>query len=330
MLKIPLEIGGQAPSVPIAVQQFAIPGANTAYIDLGFGAIVYSEISCPQFTVISKHYLIRKAPCTMRFQQGKLPFGFYLNLAGGLRFKMAGSSEIILLKGQFQLHYNPCPEGTICFKKVGSYHSFFIQAGHSFLLPLIGSYPELRGLQYEIEAGRPVVLNAVPVCMCREMLPIIGRLTGSNQEGGWPKDFVQWQVTELFLLVLKKISNARSNPCQSIVTPYDLNQIEHAAHYLINHPGDYHGIRKLSLKVGVNMYKLRFGFRQLYGTGIYEFVANARIGKAKELLLQTTLTVEDIAEIVGYKELSTFSHLFKRKTGLSPSLFREMKVRESG
>jgi len=43
---------------------------------------------------------------------------------------------------------------------------------------------------------------------------------------------------------------------------------------------------------------------------------------AEELLAMKSLTIEEVAERVGYSEVSNFTHAFKRWKGVSPSQFR--------
>lgn len=49
-----------------------------------------------------------------------------------------------------------------------------------------------------------------------------------------------------------------------------------------------------------------------------------RISKAKELLCGEELSVQDVAEQVGYRDLKYFSRLFKKLTGVSPSDYKKL------
>jgi two-component system, response regulator YesN len=53
-----------------------------------------------------------------------------------------------------------------------------------------------------------------------------------------------------------------------------------------------------------------------------EYLTEVRITKAKELLRTTTLRSAEIAYQVGYSDPHYFSHVFRKKTGLSPNEFR--------
>ena len=48
-----------------------------------------------------------------------------------------------------------------------------------------------------------------------------------------------------------------------------------------------------------------------------------KMEKAKQQLLETDLLVKEIAFSLGYHQLSDFSHAFKEKFGISPTMMRE-------
>lgn len=58
------------------------------------------------------------------------------------------------------------------------------------------------------------------------------------------------------------------------------------------------------------------------GKKFSEHLTLARITKAQELLSSSNLSIEDIAEEVGYVDAFYFSRVYKKATGLSPSEFR--------
>jgi AraC-like DNA-binding protein len=57
------------------------------------------------------------------------------------------------------------------------------------------------------------------------------------------------------------------------------------------------------------------------GTSFSELLTRVRSTLAKELLLTRKLTIEQIAERLGYSEPAAFCHAFKRWTGKPPSTF---------
>lgn len=67
-------------------------------------------------------------------------------------------------------------------------------------------------------------------------------------------------------------------------------------------------------------------FKQEMNLSPKTFLSLFRIEKAKDLLSDTSLSVSDISERVGYKNPFTFSKIFKKFTGYSPSEFRIISV----
>jgi AraC family transcriptional regulator len=65
-------------------------------------------------------------------------------------------------------------------------------------------------------------------------------------------------------------------------------------------------------------------FKIVLKTSPYQYLNQIRIEKAKDLLRKTDLTVLEISGIVGFKESSSFSRVFKNKMGLYPSQFKTL------
>jgi AraC-like DNA-binding protein len=64
---------------------------------------------------------------------------------------------------------------------------------------------------------------------------------------------------------------------------------------------------------------------EVMGKGFFEMLAWYRVEEAKRMIREdpaAKLTVEDIAEQVGYNSKSSFNTVFKKQTGLTPSEFR--------
>jgi two-component system, response regulator YesN len=64
-------------------------------------------------------------------------------------------------------------------------------------------------------------------------------------------------------------------------------------------------------------------FRNQYGCAIYEHVLNVRMDAARKYLMDPFLSIQDIANKVGYSNANYFGKAFKRRYGISPSEFRE-------
>ncbi|MGX1829044.1 helix-turn-helix domain-containing protein [Paenibacillus taichungensis] len=78
----------------------------------------------------------------------------------------------------------------------------------------------------------------------------------------------------------------------------------------------------LSKQVGLNDFKLKKGFKVLFGTTVFEYLRQIRLDNAMTLLRSQQNNVTEAAIAVGYSNISAFSQQFYRKFGVKPS---EMK-----
>lgn len=80
----------------------------------------------------------------------------------------------------------------------------------------------------------------------------------------------------------------------------------------------------LSLKIlasvaGLSEYHFLRMFKQSTGYTPHQYVINQRIERATELLEKTDMSVTEISYLLGFSTPAHFTHLFRRKTGFSPS-----------
>jgi len=67
-------------------------------------------------------------------------------------------------------------------------------------------------------------------------------------------------------------------------------------------------------------------FKREVGRSIIDFLIDKRIEEAKKLLLAQTAALTLVAERVGFSDYNYFSRVFKKRTGYTPSAYRQMPV----
>ncbi|MNV39175.1 Xylose operon regulatory protein [compost metagenome] len=65
-------------------------------------------------------------------------------------------------------------------------------------------------------------------------------------------------------------------------------------------------------------------FKARYGYGIHEYVQKVRMDKAKELLGDPDLKIQEISEMLGYRDKNYFSKAFRNYFDCSPSEYRSI------
>ena len=107
------------------------------------------------------------------------------------------------------------------------------------------------------------------------------------------------------------------------LTPKDIQIIRGVHDAIINNlDKDLPSLKELAHQEGTNEYKLKYGFKQVYGTTIFRFLIQERLRMARTLILHSTHTIKQIVQMTGFKSKTHFSRAFKDKYGRSPSELR--------
>ena len=110
----------------------------------------------------------------------------------------------------------------------------------------------------------------------------------------------------------------QSFTCKFLANADDREKIIKAREILLQHIGEPITIKALSRKVAINECYLKKGFKEIFGTTIFDFYQSQRMEHAKYLLYEKGLSVTDVAHLLGYSSISHFSTAFKKQTGIKP------------
>jgi len=110
------------------------------------------------------------------------------------------------------------------------------------------------------------------------------------------------------------------------IKSYDFPYIIEAQKILVADPGRQLTITALALEVGINTFKLRVGFKQLFKMTIHQYRLDLRLDIAKKLLSETDLTISEIAYKTGFDSRDGFARCFRRRYQESPREWRKGMV----
>ncbi|WP_214630883.1 helix-turn-helix domain-containing protein [Paenibacillus agaridevorans] len=99
--------------------------------------------------------------------------------------------------------------------------------------------------------------------------------------------------------------------------PANLAKMVLVKNYILNHYERELRHYELEKVCGLTRNTIIQGFKKIFGMSPMQYVVWVRVQKAKELAIQTDLSVGEIAQSVGYADVHTFGKMFKKKTGVS-------------
>lgn len=82
-------------------------------------------------------------------------------------------------------------------------------------------------------------------------------------------------------------------------------------------------VEKIASEIGISRKYLFAVFKSCAGISPQNYLLDYRMKKACKLLTDLNLSIGNVAYSVGYKDPLTFSRIFKKKTGLSPAIYRK-------
>lgn len=129
----------------------------------------------------------------------------------------------------------------------------------------------------------------------------------------------------LFLDILAELSKSiyqiknTNHNFQSIANILELMHNETQNNYSVEH---YAKLANLSVSRFAHIFKEVTGFSPI------QYQNNLKIQEAKSLLLKTDVSVEYIADILGYSSIAHFSKQFKANTNLSPLNYRKHHLKQ--
>jgi len=88
------------------------------------------------------------------------------------------------------------------------------------------------------------------------------------------------------------------------------------------HPERVWTVSRMAEGAGLSVSQFTRRFSKLFHTSPNVFLIQARIRKARDLLRESTLSVSEISDILGYRDVAFFSRQFKAMAGVSPKAFR--------
>jgi AraC-like DNA-binding protein len=162
--------------------------------------------------------------------------------------------------------------------------------------------------------------------LCGKTRTVLDSLMNHTYTDSMENIFINAQTQMLLLYSMECMAGEGEEDfaCKFLENEADREKISLAREVLIQHIGEPLTIRELSRKAAINECYLKKGFKEMYGTTIFDFFQSQRMEHAKYLLYEKGLTVTEVSASLGYSSISHFSTAFKKHTGLKPCelLFR--------
>jgi AraC-like DNA-binding protein len=239
-------------------------------------------------------------------------------------YNLQGLGEVRFPERHFNMTYVPYIKNKVLLKESSHYTMLDIQFTPAYLERFAQNYPMLADLLTREKRGAAGMLTPTHTAMTTRMDDIVLDMLRSEFKGDMKTIFLQNRVEDLLIHVLQRLGSDKKVMDNIQLSPQDMEKIRHARDYIlfnIDKPGSLEDIARV---IGMNEFKLKKGFKQLYNTTLFDFLLDVRIDKARLLLMETNMSLYEVAIATGYKSVPAFTTAFRKKTGYSP---RSLKKR---
>jgi AraC family transcriptional regulator, transcriptional activator of the genes for pyochelin and ferripyochelin receptors len=160
--------------------------------------------------------------------------------------------------------------------------------------------------------------NGLPCPVTRQTMEAI---MSCQLSGAVRKLFLEAKMLELMALQLHQYRGSSSMPA-SCMKKKDKDVLEQLREHLIATFHHDHSLQSLSQAFGINEFKLKKQFRELYGQTIFDFIFDLRMNHARRLLTDAGMFVNEVSREVGYRNPNHFSTAFRKKFGFCPGTLK--------
>ncbi len=126
---------------------------------------------------------------------------------------------------------------------------------------------------------------------------------------------------ELLSLFFNRSEDPNAEQCPFLIDEENVLKIKKAKEIVIANMAEPPGLQELANQVGLNLKKLKMGFKQIYGDTVYGFLFDYKMEYARKLLDSGSYNVNEVGLKIGYSTGSHFIAAFKKKFATTPKKY---------
>lgn len=150
---------------------------------------------------------------------------------------------------------------------------------------------------------------------------VLQQLMNSSVNSSLRELYLKGKVYELLSLHFQPNDANLGEYCPFLVDEQNVQKIRRAKDIIIANMSEPPTLQELANDIGLNIKKLKEGFKQIYGDTVYSFLFDYKMEHARRLLESNQMNVNEVGLRVGYSTASHFIAAFKKKFGITPKKY---------
>ena len=153
------------------------------------------------------------------------------------------------------------------------------------------------------------------------MAIVLNQLINFNLNASIKGLYYRAKAYELLSLYFNRSEEADVEQCPFLVDEANVIKIRQAKDIIISRMAEPPTLQELAEEIGLNIKKLKEGFKQIYGDSVFSFLFDYKMEFARKLLESGDNNVNEVGLKVGYSTSSHFIAAFKKKYGTTPKKY---------
>jgi AraC-like DNA-binding protein len=310
------------PAEPDSISGMMLPDGSAFYGETELGTLRVHELITTRYTLRFCVYdFIRKVSLLIQEEASLLASKFLLK--GQVRIQLSKSERFDLRERDYLLWSKTDSTLTSRYYLGNRTEQQFFDACYSkeMLLPLLQAFPSLEeflGSATDLAIRHKINRRAYS---SPEMTKIVYDLLRCPFNEKLRKLYFENKVNDLLFEILVQVFE--EYPRGEKLDRTDREAIYRARDLIESDISRHFTLKELARQVNLNEFKLKSGFKMLFGMGTFECLMRARMEEARILLLETDKPLKEIAAITGFEYLTNFIAAFKKYFGYTPGELRE-------
>ncbi|HEX9511276.1 MAG TPA: AraC family transcriptional regulator [Puia sp.] len=316
-----------SPVLPAALKQLQIPESICYSASGSFGHILLQQLEGESISVLyHTFYFTNDDQLTYSSHESSIRLQIILRNSYFYKSKPLGAGA--LHERGINLNYVPSIHTVFGLRKQETYSHVAIYYTKEHLLSLSTSFPSLKAFLEQVDADKAMQFNERYSIADAPILSLIDSMLDCNYKGPLRKVVLESLAVEILLMSLLKITQATSRAVIPVGEAESVH-IYQAKELILQDMGKSFSMPALAKQTGLSIYKLNNGFKGIYGMGVTEFLLEARMAKAHQVLMETDTPVSVVAENSGYSHHHAFEHAFKKYFGYTPAFVQRSGKKSS-
>ena len=269
-----------------------------------------------------------KDPVEMDVKQDGDHLEICFELDGSKRYTPKEGNCLETLNGRYSFFYYHKLDGKLTFyPEEGKHKCVEIELSIPYLKRLLNNDLNVLGDFGEKLQNKESTILINNSTISLQMRNILKEIVNPSQElsGVLRKVFIETHINDLILsVILQKKEISEQTQASSTLSEFDINKIYKAREIILEKIDEPCSLIELARLSGINDFKLKKGFKDVFGTTVFKYLFEVRMERSKTLILEGKFTISEIAFMIGYKNPAHFTAAFKRKFGRLPSDFRRV------